>query len=82
MANDITCGFYSMYFTTFKFSPIKPVHINTLKSNIKHRTFYLQCSIVVFKLHPLTVSMVTKCTYYYWHLCTYVSLQPKYAVYI
>ena len=35
------------------------------KSNSQHITFYLHPSIVVFKPYPLTVIMVTKCTYYY-----------------
>ena len=60
----------------FNKNHIIPVYINTFKSNNKYITFYLQPSIAVFKPHSLTVTMVTKCTY------TYVSLQPKYTMYI
>ena len=55
------------------------VYINTFKSNSKHITFYLQPSIVVFKPHSLTVTMVTNALTI---MSTYVSLQPKYTMYI
>ena len=41
---------------------IIPVHINSFKSNSQHVTL---SSIGVFKQHPLTVTMVTKYTYYH-----------------
>ena len=49
----------------FNKNHIIPVPINTFKLNSQHITFCLQPSIMIFKLHPLTVTMVTKFTYYY-----------------
>ena len=67
-----------MCFTKSKISTkityCKPARINIFKSNSQHIAVRLQPSIVVFKPHPLKITIATK--------CTYVGVQPKNTVYI
>ena len=60
----VACGFYGMCFNTSRKNHIIPVHI-TPSNQMVLITLYLQASIVVLKPHPLTVTIVTKSTYYY-----------------
>ena len=65
----VAYGFYGMYvfyhIRNFNKNHNVPVCINTFKSNSLHIALRLKPIIVIFKPHSLTVTMVTKCTYYY-----------------
>ena len=68
----VACGFMACVLPRPKFQ--QESHVNTFKSDSQLITLCLQSSIVVFKPEPLTVTIVTKSTYYYYHLCRFTLL--------